>query len=141
MTTTTDKSFTSFVSIQNQDFFVEEELAKIKLNDTTGAIVSFIGLVRADKENTESTEKIHSLTLEHYPGMCEKLIHEHISQAAKRWPLIAVNVVHRVGNLKIGEQIVLVAVSSQHRKHPFGKNNTPQKEIFGWMLKRKIVIP
>lgn len=116
MTKIPDKSFISFISIQSQDFSVEQELAKIKLNDSTGALVSFVGLVRAD---SEGAEKIHSLTLEHYPGMCEKLIHEHILQAAKRWPLIAVNVVHRVGTLNIGEQIVLVAVSSQHRKAAF----------------------
>jgi molybdopterin synthase catalytic subunit len=113
------QTFKSFISIQNQDFSVEQELEKIKLSDTAGAIVSFVGLVRADAVEKEGDDKIQSITLEHYSGMCEKLIQEHISQAAKRWPLIAVNVVHRVGNLKIGEQIVLVAVSSQHRKAAF----------------------
>jgi len=109
----------TFISIQNQDFSVVQELEKIKLSDTTGAIVSFVGLVRADAIEKEGDDKIQSITLEHYSGMCEKLIQEHILQAANRWPLIAVNVVHRVGNLKIGEQIVLVAVSSQHRKAAF----------------------
>jgi molybdopterin synthase catalytic subunit len=59
------------------------------------------------------------MTLEHYPGMTEKSLEEIIAQAKTRWPLRGVRVIHRVGRLLPGEQIVLVAVASGHRGEVF----------------------
>ncbi|EAQ99213.1 molybdenum cofactor biosynthesis protein MoaE [Congregibacter litoralis] len=77
----------------------------------TGAVASFTGFVRG--------EGITALALEHYPGMTERSIMETIESAARRWPVQAVQVVHRVGELKPGEPIVWLAVGSGHRAAAF----------------------
>ena len=78
-------------------------------------MASFVGLVRGDK----SAGGIQAMTLEHYPGMTEKALAEIVAEARRRWPLIAVRVIHRVGRLLPGDRIVLVAVSSSHRQAAF----------------------
>ena len=79
---------------------------------TTGAIASFMGLVRAD-------DGMAAMTLEHYSGFAESEIAKHIAEAKQRWPLQAVRVVHRVGKLTPGERIVFVGVASGHRQAAF----------------------
>jgi molybdopterin synthase catalytic subunit len=80
-----------------------------------GALVTFSGVCRAD----EKGEKISALTLEHYPGMAEKEISQHVEEAKRRWPLLAARVVHRVGRIEPGETIVFVATASAHREAAF----------------------
>jgi molybdopterin synthase catalytic subunit len=80
-----------------------------------GALVTFSGICRAD----EKGEKISALTLEHYPGMAEKEISQHVEEAKRRWPLLSVRVVHRVGRITPGETIVFVATASAHREAAF----------------------
>jgi molybdopterin synthase catalytic subunit len=80
-----------------------------------GALVAFSGICRAD----EAGEKIGALVLEHYPGMAEAEIERHVQEAAKRWPLLGVRVVHRSGRILPGETIVLVATASAHRQAAF----------------------
>jgi molybdopterin synthase catalytic subunit len=75
-------------------------------------MASFIGYVRAEGGLT-------ALVLEHYPGMTEREIALQVEEAARRWPLLGVTVIHRVGELKPGEPIVLVAVAAQHRAEAF----------------------
>lgn len=105
------------ISIQEQDFDVNKILAEMRaVSLESGALVNFIGLVR---EDANSENKVEALFLEHYSGMSEKIIRQYVDKACSRWPLIAVTVIHRIGELKTGEQIVLVAVSSQHRKAAF----------------------
>ena len=65
------------------------------------------------------TEKIESIYLEHYPGMCEKALEKIIAEANERWRLLGVRVIHRVGQLLPNEQIVLVATASEHRGDAF----------------------
>jgi molybdopterin synthase catalytic subunit len=77
-----------------------------------GAVASFTGHVRQE-------EGLTSLTLEHYPGMTEAEIARMAEEAARRWALTGVTVIHRVGTLKPGEPIVLVAVASAHRAEAF----------------------
>ena len=84
-----------------------------------GAQASFIGYVR-DKQLADGRfENIHALTLEHYPGMTEKVIKQIALQAVEKWPLGHITVVHGVGRLLKGEQIVFVAVASEHRGAAF----------------------
>lgn len=105
------------VTIQVADFDCGQEIAAMtKGRDDIGAIASFIGLVRAD---TLGTENIDSMQLEHYPGMTEKALAEIVAAAEKRWMLQAVWVIHRVGKLLPGEQIVLVLVAASHRGAAF----------------------
>jgi molybdopterin synthase catalytic subunit len=80
-----------------------------------GAVATFTGYVRNNNEN----RNVHSLELEHYPGMTERSIQQILEQSAQRWPVMAAAVVHRVGKLKPGEQIVWVGVSSSHREAAF----------------------
>lgn len=100
------------IRIQREDFDLAGELAALKATSHIGAIVSFTGIVRED-------DGITSLTLEHYPGMTEREIARHVAQAGERWPLAGAAVIHRVGALRPGDNIVLVAVASSHRRAAF----------------------
>ncbi len=80
-----------------------------------GAIVTFTGTVRADNEGSTIT----GMTLEHYPGMTEQELARVEAEANARWPLQASLIVHRVGELKPGANIVLVVTASAHREAAF----------------------
>jgi molybdopterin synthase catalytic subunit len=80
-----------------------------------GAIVTFLGLMRDLNEG----ERVESMTLEHYPGMTEKALEAIVADAASRWTLEGVRVVHRIGDLLPEDPIVLVAVASRHRGEAF----------------------
>ena len=104
------------VSVQEADFNTSEELDVLRgQSSSVGAVVNFVGLVRDINNNCEVT----TIQLEHYPGMTEDTIGIIIEQAFERWSLLGVKVIHRVGLLKPCDQIVLVAVSSLHRKDAF----------------------
>lgn len=105
------------VDVQQQDFDLAAEYALIRdIAINPGAITVFSGLVR---ELLDSPAAGQSLTLEHYPGMTEKALHDIAERAADRWPLSVCRIIHRVGTLLPGEQIVLVATASQHREAAF----------------------
>ena len=102
------------VRVQQEDFDVGFESSALQ-HPAVGAIALFVGTVRGLNEDNTVT----AMTLEHYPGMTEAEISRIEDEARDRWPLINVTVVHRVGRLLAGEQIVLVAVSSAHRQAAF----------------------
>lgn len=106
----------TLVTIQTHDFDVGQELAALRANDgDVGAVVSFVGSVRDHSEGPP----ILSMQIEHYPGMTERAI-EHMADAAqKRFDIRKVRIVHRVGELALHDQIVLVAVSAAHRAQAF----------------------
>lgn len=83
-----------------------------------GAVVTFLGLVR-DFSNDQT---IKSMTLEHYPGMTEKMLSEIEANARNRWPLSDVLIVHRYGRLLPGDPIVFVATASAHRRAAYEAN-------------------
>lgn len=104
------------VSILHEDFDAGIELKKLReRSDTTGAVASFVGVV----SNRNEGDTIAALELEHYPGMTEQSIADIVEQAGRRWPLLGARVIHRVGRLDIGSQIVFVGVSSRHRGAAF----------------------
>ena len=104
------------ISIQNEDFDIAAEVARLRAdNPESGAVVTFSGLVR----DMEQDRRVQSLVLEHYPGMTESSLEQIIHQAEGRWPLLDITVIHRVGELVAGEQIVFVAVASLHRQDAF----------------------
>jgi len=80
-----------------------------------GGVTSFVGLVR----DVAGGEKISAMTLEHYPGMTEQQLAEIEAEAQRRWPLDAVLIIHRYGELKPGDRIVLVVTASAHRDAAF----------------------
>ena len=104
------------IRIQFTDFDIEEEWSALRKRITSkgGAIAAFAGLVR-DSDDGDIT----GLYLEHYPGMTEKSIGTIVDQATKRWKLLDVVIIHRVGELKPSDQIVLVLVASPHRADAF----------------------
>ncbi len=104
------------VRVQAADFDPGAELAALRLGKSQiGALASFVGLVRELNDGAGVSE----LTLEHYPGMTEKALEEIIAEARRRWTLIDVLLIHRVGRLLPTDQIVLVAVASAHRGEAF----------------------
>ena len=111
------------ISIQTEDFSIADEYAALRHRaGDAGAIVTFTGLVREIYDvSTEDSESavVHSLFLEHYPGMTEKCLQEIQQQAEAKWPLLATRIIHRVGELHGKDQIVLVATASAHRHAAF----------------------
>ena len=104
------------VNIQKDDFDVNAEIQSIRSGKIIGGIINFIGVVR---DSQKDKEELVSLELEHYPGMTEKAIMSICQDAQKRWKINFVRVIHRVGNLKTGDNIVLVITASAHRKESF----------------------
>lgn len=105
------------VDVQPQDFDLAAEYAAVRAKaDNPGAVTIFSGLVR---ELQHSAAPEQSLTLEHYPGMTEKALQNIAERAADRWPLSVCRIIHRVGTLLPGDQIVLVATASLHRDAAF----------------------
>ena len=104
------------VRVQREDFDIGAEIAAFRCADPgIGAIASFIGLVR----DVNDGETIAGMTLEHYPGMTEKALAGIVAEAKGRWDIIDALVVHRVGELKPLDQIVLVVVTGSHRGAAF----------------------
>ena len=104
------------IRIQEADFDIAREIAALtKGRGDVGAVVTFSGICRG----SENGEPIAALTLEHYPGMAEAEIKRHTDEAMSRWPLTGLTVVHRVGRITPGENIVLVLAASAHRQAAF----------------------
>jgi molybdopterin synthase catalytic subunit len=104
------------IRIQQADFDVAREIAALTQGRTDiGAVVTFSGICRG----SENGGPIAALTLEHYPGMAEAEIARHADTAMSRWPLTGLTVIHRVGRIAAGENIVLVLTASQHRQAAF----------------------
>lgn len=100
------------IRIQEEDFDLSREVSALSRGGEAGAVATFTGHVR--KEGDLST-----LTLEHYPKMTEAEIGRLVAEAGQRWPLLGVTVIHRVGALRPGARIVLVAVAAEHRHAAF----------------------
>ena len=104
------------VRVQTSDFDVGAEIAAMRLSSANiGALVSFVGQVRDFNDG----DNVTSMFLEHYPGMTEKVLTEIIAQAKAGWSIADATIIHRVGELKPQDQIVLVLVSSAHRQDAF----------------------
>jgi len=104
------------IRIQEADFDIAAEIAALTQGRSdVGAVVSFSGICRG----SEGGETVAALTLEHYPEMAEAEIARHAETAMSRWPLSGLTVIHRVGRIAAGENIVLVLTASQHRQAAF----------------------
>jgi len=104
------------ISVQTKDFDAGAELAQMRLaHPEVGALVSFVGQVR----DLNDGAMVSGMHLEHYPGMTEKALSDIASQAMQRWELADALVIHRYGDLKPLDQIVLVVVASAHRQAAF----------------------
>ena len=103
------------IRVSDADFDLATEYASLRHSGQTGAIVAFVGLVRDWPGGT-------GLSLEHYPGMTERALLLIAEQAQARWPLTGMTLIHRVGTLAPGDQIVLVLTASAHRKAAYEAN-------------------
>jgi len=104
------------VRLQREPFDAGAEAEKLaRGRDDIGALITFTGICRG----TENGEPIAALTLEHYPDMAEAEIMRHAAEAASRWPLLGVTIIHRYGRITPGENIVLVVTASPHREAAF----------------------
>ena len=101
------------IKIQEEDFNVENEINRVKLQHlNVGAVSTFIGYVRG----LNNQKKVTSINLEVYKDMAYKSLEDICSIAQKKWDIIDVLIIHRFGKLNIEEKIVLVAIFSMHRK-------------------------
>ena len=80
--------------------------------------MAFVGTVR----DLNLADDVVALELEHYPGMTEKSLLKILAQAAQRWSLQGARVIHRIGKMYPGDQIVLVLTASAHRGDAFEAN-------------------
>ncbi|HZL31956.1 MAG TPA: molybdenum cofactor biosynthesis protein MoaE [Pseudolabrys sp.] len=104
------------VRIQHEPFDLAAEVAALtRGRGDAGAVVTFTGICRGEENGTP----IAALTLEHYPGMAEEEIESHVAEAASRWPLLGATVIHRVGRIAPGEDIMMVVTVSAHRAAAF----------------------
>lgn len=105
---------TPLIRIQHDDFDTAAEIARLTGGRVDiGAVVTFCGLCR------DEAGALAALELEHYPGMAEAEIGRIAREALDRWPLSGLSVIHRVGRIRPGENIVLVATASAHRHAAF----------------------
>jgi molybdopterin synthase catalytic subunit len=95
------------VLVQQEDFDSGQELAALEASGA-GAVASFTGIVRGD-------DGVETMTLEHYPAMTLAALAALVDEAEARWPLTGVVIIHRVGELRLGERIVFVGTASAHR--------------------------
>jgi molybdopterin synthase catalytic subunit len=115
------------IRVQEADFDPAAELATL-IGDRTdiGAVVTFTGLVRdlfkTDASNDTSDHGLSAMTLEHYPGMTEKMLGDIDDEANRRWPLSATLIIHRYGRMEPGERIVHVITASAHRHAAYEAN-------------------
>ena len=104
------------IRIQTGDFDIAREIAALTASRTDiGAVVTFSGICRGPEGGDATT----ALTLEHYPGMAEAEIARHADEAMARWPLTGLTIVHRVGRILPGENIMVVLAASAHRQAAF----------------------
>ena len=104
------------VQVQAEDFNQQQQyLSLTQDNEKDGAVVTFVGLVR----NRNEGKQVVCLTLEHYPGMTEKSLNAIANEAREKWGVGQIRIIHRIGELALGEQIVYVGVAAKHRKAAF----------------------
>ncbi|WP_406870888.1 molybdenum cofactor biosynthesis protein MoaE [Thioclava sp. 'Guangxiensis'] len=101
------------VLVQEAPFDLGAELKGFGHGGRAGAVVSFTGIVRDD------TGTLQALELEHYPGMTERALIKIAEDAQTRWALTNVTIIHRIGRLEPGDEIMMVATASPHRKAAF----------------------
>jgi len=101
------------VRVQTEDFDLGVEAAALRGDGDAGALVTFSGIVRGGEGD------VAAMTLEHYPGMTEVALEEIEAEARERWDLSASLIIHRVGRLAPGENIMMVAAAARHRKAAF----------------------
>jgi len=104
------------VRIQREDFSVEEEIQKVmKVSRTIGGIVTFLGTARDFSKGRD----IEMISFEHYNGMAEKKLKELRDKILRDFDILELSIIHRVGDVRPGGNIVLIVAASKHRAAAF----------------------
>lgn len=104
------------IKIQREDFSIEEEIKKVKARSARiGGVVAFLGTAREFSRGKE----IKKLVYEHYAAMAQKKLEELRERAMKNFEVIEIAIIHRTGEIKIGENIVLIIAAAEHRSEAF----------------------
>lgn len=106
------------IAVQQAEFDQNAEYRWLSEQHSVGATTIFVGKVR----DLNLGDEVSGLYLEHYPAMTEKALREIVEQATQRWDIQRVSLIHRVGQLNIGDEIVLVGISSAHRGDAYAAN-------------------
>lgn len=105
-----------WVRVQQENFDIKEEVERVKSSSTRiGAVVTFLGTVRDFSRGKE----VEKLEFEYYPGMAEKKLEEIREKAMEKFGVIQISIVHRYGEVNIGDNIVLIVVGAEHRAEAF----------------------
>jgi molybdopterin synthase catalytic subunit len=111
-------TLTSVIRVQREDFDAAAEAEALRRGRAdVGALVTFVGLCR------DEGGALAALEIEHYGGMAEEEIRRVAAEAATRWPLLGLAIVHRYGVIEAGGRIVLVAAAAAHRGEAFAAAN------------------
>ncbi len=104
------------VRIQKEPFSPDQEIARLKQSSSAiGGIVTFLGTTR----DLSRGKRVSKLEFEHYPGMAEKKLAEIRERAIREYGALDVTIIHRVGTIPVGENIILIAVAAEHREEAF----------------------
>lgn len=90
---------------------IENFQSTLDISGRFGATASFVGTMR----DLNNDQQIQGMTIEHYPAMTEKHINEICNQASEKWSLLEILVIHRIGEIKISDAIIVIAVWAVHR--------------------------
>lgn len=105
-----------FVRVQREDFSVDAEINRVRgKSKRIGGIATFLGIARDRSKGRD----IDSMTFEHYEGMAQTKLREIRERALKDFDIIEVAILHRYGEIGIGENIVLIVVGAEHRAEAF----------------------
>jgi molybdopterin converting factor subunit 1 len=104
------------IRVQTEPFSLEAEVERLKKSSPSiGGIVTFLGTTR----DISREKAVSKLEFEHYPGMAEKKLAEIRDRALRDFGVIDITIIHRVGTLPVGENIVLIVVAAIHRDEAF----------------------
>jgi len=105
-----------FVRVQREDFSVDAEINRVRSRSKRiGGIATFLGIARDRSKGRD----VDSITFEHYEGMAQTKLREIREQALKDFDIIEVAILHRYGEIGIGDNIVLIVVGAEHRAEAF----------------------
>lgn len=105
-----------FVRVQRENFSVDAEIDRVRARSTRiGGISIFLGTARDHSKGHD----VSSITFEHYEGMAQKKLRDIRERALKQFDVLEVLILHRYGEIGIGENIVLIVVGAEHRADAF----------------------
>lgn len=104
------------VRVQRENFSIDRELDRVKSRSKRiGGIATFLGIARDRSKGRD----VDSITFEHYEGMAEKKLREIRERGLKDFDILELLIIHRYGEIAIGENIVLIIAGAEHRAEAF----------------------